>query len=275
VIRQALAEAVQHEGLAVVVTFDRHPNTVVAPDRVPPLIYSLPQKLRAIAALGVHATWLVHFDEAFSRQTGEEFVRGLARDLGRLQSVCVGNDFTFGCKRSGNIDLLHRLGDELRFSVRPLAAVSLDGQGVSSTRIREAIRGGDLDAATQMLGRQYSVAGKVMRGDQLGTKLGFPTANVDVRGLVLPPNGVYAARVLLEGNPRRAVVNLGVRPTLNRPTPSVQLEAHLLDFVGDLYDKELEVCFAEKLRMEMKFPSLERLQAQIAQDIQQARALFD
>src|SRR6266536_1657493 len=191
VIRQTLADAEQHEAPAMVITFDRHPNSVVAPDRVPPLIYSLPQKLRAIAALGVDATWLIRFDQAFSRQTGEEFVRALARDCGHLCSICVGNTFTFGWQRSGNVALLRKLGQEAHFVVHALAAVSLDGQVVSSTRIREAIRTGRLDDAGQMLGRGYALAGQVIKGEQLGRKLGFPTANLEVSGLVLPPAGVY------------------------------------------------------------------------------------
>ncbi len=153
VLRQAIADARQHDGWSLAVTFDRHPNTVVAPDRVPPLIYSLPQKLRAIEALGANALWLIHFDPPFSRHTGEEFVRALVRDFGPIRSICVGADFVFGHKRSGNVALLKKLGAELNFVVHGLAAVALDGQVVSSTRIRHAIRRGDLDAASQMLGR--------------------------------------------------------------------------------------------------------------------------
>jgi riboflavin kinase/FMN adenylyltransferase len=274
VIRQTLADAGQHEALAVVITFDRHPSAVVAPTRVPPLIYSLPQKLRAIAALGVDATWVIRFDEAFSGQTGEQFIRALARDFGHLHSVCVGSEFIFGHKRSGNVALLRQLGEELRFIVHGLAAVSLDGQVVSSTRIREAIRAGQLDAAGQMLGRGYSLAGPVIRGDQVGRQLGFPTANVDVHGLVLPPNGVYAAHASAGGKLFRAVVNIGLRPTRDKPAPSLHVEAHLLDFEGDLYGKELEIAIVEKLREEQKFPSLGGLKAQIARDVEHARRLF-
>jgi riboflavin kinase/FMN adenylyltransferase len=274
VIRQAVADAEQQEGLAVVATFDCHPNTVVAPERVPPLIYSLPQKLRAIAALGVDATWVIHFDAAFSQQTGEEFVRGLAREFPQLHSVCVGGTFTFGHKRSGNVALLQRLGRELGFQVHGLAAVALDGQPVSSTRIRDAIRAGQLDAASQMLGRAYSLAGEVRRGDQLGRKLGFPTANLDTTGRVLPPPGVYAAHARALGKSHRAVLNIGVRPTLQHPEPRLQVEAHLLDFDGDLYGEELELTFVEKLRDEQKFPSLDALKEQIVRDIAAARRVF-
>jgi riboflavin kinase/FMN adenylyltransferase len=273
VIRQTLADAEQHEALAVVITFDRHPNTIVAPDRVPPLVYSLPQKLRAIEALGADATWLIHFDQAFSRQPGEEFVRRLVHDFGQVQSVCVGSEFSFGHKRSGNVTLLQKLGAELRFAVHGLAAVSLDGQVVSSTRIRQTIRDGQLDLASQMLGRGYALAGEVVRGAQLGRKLGLPTANLDVRGLVLPPNGVYAVHARVGGKVFRAALNIGLRPTVGAGLAQ-QVEAHLLDFDADLYGQELEVTFVERVREERKFPSLDALKTQIERDIEAARRLF-
>jgi riboflavin kinase / FMN adenylyltransferase len=274
VIRQMIADAEQHEALAVVITFDRHPNAVVAPDRTPELIYSLPQKLRAIESLRAEVTWLIEFDEKFSRQMGEEFIRKLVRDFGHVQSICVGSTFTFGHKRSGNVDLLRKLGRELHFSVHGLAAVALDGETVSSTRIRDAIRAGQLDAASQMLGRGYALAGVVVAGDAVGKKLGYPTANIDTRGLVLPPNGVYAAHAHLGQNVHRAVLNIGVRPTLKEPTPQRRVEVHLLNFKGDIYGQELEVSFAGKLRDERRFDSLDALRVQIARDIEAARELF-
>src|SRR5207248_2553558 len=179
----------------------------------------------------------IHFDKAFSEQSGEAFIRGLARDLGpsTINSLSVGANFVFGLKRGGNVELLKQLGVELQFTVHGLAAVSLDGKAVSSTRIREAIAAGDLDLASQMLGRSYSLAGTVIRGDQLGHKLGFPTANIEVEGLVLPPPGVYAAHAQAAGESYRSAVNIGTRPTLNDPAPRIHVEAHLLDFKGDLY----------------------------------------
>lgn len=274
IIRQTRADARQHDGVALVITFDRHPNTVVAPQRVPPLIQTLPQKLRAIESLGTGALLLVHFDRAFSEQTGEAFIRGLARDLGQLQSLCVGANFVFGHKRGGNVALLKKLGSELRFTVHAMAAVALDGQPVSSTRIREAIRAGRLDAASQMLGRAYSLAGRVVQGGGVGQELGFPTANVDVAGLVLPLNGVYAAHVQVGDQVHRAVLNFGHRPTLHSRVAQPILEAHLLDFSGNLYGKEIEITFASRLRDEKKFPSAAKLKEQIARDIAVARRLF-
>ena len=274
ILRQTLGDARQHEGLALALTFDRHPNTVVAPQRVPPLIYSLPQRLRAIEALGLDALLLIHFDKAFSQQSGEDFVRALARDLGQLRSICVGANFVFGRKRSGNVELLRKLGVELAFTVHGLAAVSLDGKAVSSTRIREAIHAGDLDAASQMLGRAYSLAGAVVQGDGLGRQLGFPTANISATGLALPPNGVYAVHAQVGERTWRAVLNIGHRPTLKNPQPQLQVEAHLINFHGDLYGQELEIIFVERLRDEKKFGSLAELRDQIARDILEAGMRF-
>lgn len=274
VIRQALADAEQQEALAVVITFDCHPSTVVAPGRVPPLIYPLHKRLRAIETLGVDTTLLIHFDEAFSRQAGDVFVRELAAGLGHIHSICVGSNFTFGHKRGGDVALLRKLGEEHRFIVHGLAAVSLDGRPVSSTRIRESILSGQLDEAGQMLGRAYTLSGPVRRGDQLGRQIGFPTANLDATGLALPPSGVYAVHAHVLGKSHRAVLNIGCRPTVKSSWPELRVEAHLLDFDGDLYDQELEMTIVTKMREEQKFPSLAALQEQIGRDITAARSVF-
>jgi riboflavin kinase/FMN adenylyltransferase len=274
IIRQTIADAQQNEALSVVITFDQHPSVIVAPDRVPPLIQPLDARLRTIESLGAGALLLIHFDRGFSQQSGEAFIRKLAAELGGLRSVCVGADFVFGYKRTGNVELLRKLGTELQFTVHGMAAVSLDGQPVSSTRIREAVRAGDFDAAGQMLGRPYALCGRVVRVDQLGRQLGFPTANLDVTGLVLPPNGVYAVHATAGSQTHRGVMNLGLRPTLQSPSPTLLAEVHLLDFSGDLYGAELTVTFAGRLRDEQRFPSLSDLKAQIARDIAAARRLF-
>jgi len=271
IIRQTIADARQHNAIALVLTFDRHPNSVVAPSRVPPLIYALPQKLRAIESLGVDHLLLVGFDKQFSEQPGEAFVCGLVRDLGSIQSICVGADFVFGHKRSGDVALLKKLGGEIGFSVHGLAAVSLDGRVVSSTRIRETIRSGKLDGASQMLGRPYAIAGRVVEGDRLGRQLGFPTANLDVAGLVLPPNGVYTGLTTVKKKSYCVALNIGFRPTLVSTKPELRVEAHLLDFSGLLYGAELEIEIGGKLRDERKFASAAELQAQIAHDIATVR----
>ncbi|HLX94428.1 MAG TPA: bifunctional riboflavin kinase/FAD synthetase [Verrucomicrobiae bacterium] len=267
IIRQTITDARQHDALALVLTFDRHPNTIVAPDRVPPLIYSLPQKLRAVGSCGVDTLLLIHFDEPFSRQTGEEFIRGLTREMGPIQSLCVGADFVFGHQRSGNVPLLKKLGGEIGFTVHGLAAVSLDGQIVSSTRIREFIRAGDLDAVSQMMGRPYAISGRVIQGQRLGQQLGFPTANLEVAGLALPPNGVYAGQTNVDGKAYRTALNIGLRPTVSPGSQVLHVEAHLMNFNGNLYNRELEVEIGDKLREEKKFASAAELREQIALDI--------
>ena len=276
IIRQTVADAHQHDAIALVITFDRHPNAIVAPDRVPPLIYSLPQKLRAIESLGMDTLLLIHFDEKFSRLTGEKFICGLARNPGSIHSVSVGSDFVFGHRRSGNVALLKKFGAELGFSVHGLAAVSLDGHVVSSTRIRKAIRAGNLDAASQMLGRLYAISGRVIEGHHLGQQLGFPTANLDATGLALPPNGGYAGYAGFaeaRGKTYRVALNIGFRPTVEPTAPQICVEAHLLDFSGELYGEELEIEIGQKLREETKFASQAELRDQIAHDIATVRTL--
>jgi len=274
VLRQTIEDARQHGATAVAITFDRHPNAVVAPERNPPLIYTLAKKMRVIESLGVSSTLLIHFDQEFSRRSGADFIRGLAQGFGMITSISVGSAFTFGHGRTGNVALLKKLGQDLGFVVHGLAAVSLDGKVVSSTRIRDAIRSGNLDAASQMLGRAYALIGRVLPGDQMGRQLGFPTANLEIDGLSVPPNGVYAALAKVEKQSVQAVVNIGIRPTLRNPKPRLQVEAHLLDFAGDLYGRELEVTFLQKLRDEREFPNREALAEQIQRDILTAREIF-
>lgn len=272
IIRQTVADARQHDAVALVVTFDKHPSAIVAPNRVPPQIFSRPQKLRAIEALGTDALLEIPFDKTFSEKSGETFIRELAFGLGQLHSICVGADFVFGNKRSGNVALLKKLGTEIGFQVHGLASVSLDGEVVSSTRIRAAIRAGNLDAASQMLGRPYSICGTVIEGDKIGRQLGFPTANLDAANLVLPPNGVYAGCSRLKEKLYRVALNIGLRPTIASAQPQLRVETHLLDFTGDLYGTELQVEIGQKLRDERKFTSASELRLQIESDVAAVRA---
>lgn len=275
VIRQAVSDAHQLEATSICVTFDRHPASVVAPERAPLLIQSLNQRLAAIEALGVEATLVLPFDEIMSQIPAEAFVRGLAVDLGRIQSVCVGAHFAFGHQRQGNVELLQQLGAELNFVLHSLASVSLDDETVSSTRIRAAISDGQLDAAGQMLGREYALTGVVVGGDGRGRELGFPTANVQVTGLCTPPHGVYAAHAEVGGETHRAAVNIGLRPTVADPEPRLHVEAHLLDYMGDLYGSELALTFVGKLREEKAFDSYDELRKQIEKDVTAAAGIFE
>lgn len=274
VLRQTVADARQQRGLALAITFDRHPASLLAPEKAPRLIQTTRQKLEAMEALGVDGVWLIQFNRDFSGQPGEAFTRGLAASLAPLHSVAVGDTFTFGHKRSGNVALLRQLGAELHFEVHGLAAVSLNGRVVSSTRIRETIQAGDFEAVSQMLGRPYRLEGVIVKGDQLGRKLGFPTANLQTDGLVLPPNGVYAAQATLQGRQWIAAVNIGARPTLAQPLPQRRVEAHLLDFAGEVYGETLALEFVRRVRDEQKFPGLAELTGAIQSDVEATRALL-
>ncbi|MGD0813961.1 MAG: bifunctional riboflavin kinase/FAD synthetase [Verrucomicrobiota bacterium] len=273
VIGRACQEARQHDAMPVVVTFDRHPNAVVAPQNVPPLIYPLSKKLRVLESLGLGAACVIHFDKAFSEITGEQFIRGLARDFKAVRAICVGETFQFGHRRSGNVALLQALGGELGFAAHALPDVLLGGKPVSSTRIREAVRAPQFDAASQMLGRPYTLCGPVVAGARLGQKLGFPTANLNVSGILIPPAGVYAADARWSGETRRAAVNIGRRPTMYSSEGGLCVEAHLLDFAGNVYGQEIELTFLGKLREERRFPSVAALQQQIERDVAAARAI--
>ncbi len=274
VIRQTIADARHHEAVAVVITFDRHPNSVVAPHAVPPAIYSLEQKLAAIATLGTDAVLVIPFDRAFSERSAESFIEELLAGFGFLRALCVGREFTFGHRRRGNVALLERMGTGHGFTVHGLAAVALDGQVVSSTRIRERIQAGDFDAAGQMLGRDYEMTGIVVKGNQLGRTLGFPTANLDVWGLVMPPPGVWAVHAQVGGRQFRGVANLGFRPTVEATSSGLQLEVHLFDFNESIYGAHVSVQFIDRIRGELKFESVSALQSQIVKDVSAAQRCF-
>lgn len=275
VLQQTLDEAGQREGIPIAITFDVHPAKILFPERAPRMIYPLEKKLALLEALGFEHALLIRFTPEFSRIEAGDFIRDLANGFKPLSGICVGSGFTFGRRRSGNVELLHRLGSELSFTVSDLAAVALDAERVSSTRIRKAVAEGRLGDASQMLGRSYTLGGSVIHGDQLGRQLGFPTANLDVADLVIPPPGVYAAHALHARGNHRAAVNIGMRPTLSNPNPCLHVEAHLTGFDGDLYGQSLELQFVRRLRSEMKFPNLNALKEQIAKDVALVRGGFD
>jgi riboflavin kinase / FMN adenylyltransferase len=273
IVRQTISDASQRGGLSVAVTFDQHPSTIVAPARVPPLIYPLSKKLDVLASLGLDAACVLHFDKAFSEKSGEQFSRELAAGFKRLDSVSVGRAFTFGHRRSGNVELLEAMGKELGFRVRAVAELRLDGEAISSTRVRELVAAGDFDLAGQMLGRPYSLTARVVTGAGIGHELGFPTANLDVSGLLTPAGGVFSACANVAGKIHRAAVNIGRRPTVQSAAASLVVEAHLLDFDAGLRGQYLELTFVKKLRDEQKFPSLGALRDQIAKDVAEVREM--
>lgn len=274
VISTSAQHARSANGTPVVVTFDPHPMKVLRPRQAPHLLTATQHKIRLIRDLGVQHLLIIKFDKAFAATSPEEFVQQLATQSKPLREICVGHEWSFGKGRRGNLALLKELGEQLNFNVVGIPAVTLpNGELVSSTAIRHAIEAGDLGKGAEMLGRGYTILGTVVRGENLGKKIGFPTANLSAHSEQFPPNGVYFAEARLDGIVHPGVVNLGYRPTVSSDKSERVLEIYLLDFDHDIYGKDIEVRFIQYLRPEQKFESLDALVRQIELDVQQARKL--
>lgn len=277
VIDEVKRLAAQSDARSVVVTFDRHPASVVRPESAPRLLTSLEQKLELLAATGVDATAVIRFDDHQAAEPPEEFVQRVLVGALAVRTVVVGEDFHFGRRREGNVTLLRRLGMEFDFDVHPLDLLERnDGvdEPVSSTAVRRALAGGQVELATAMLGRPFEARGPVVQGDQRGRLLGFPTANVEVPNRVcLPADGVYAGWYERPSGERHpCAINLGRRPTFYAHADSSLLEAHLLDFTDDLYDEQAKVQFTHFLRSERKFDGIDALITQLKLDIEHSRS---
>jgi riboflavin kinase / FMN adenylyltransferase len=266
---------------SAVVTFDRHPATVVRPESAPKLLCDPEQKLELLATTGVDATWLIPFDEQRSEETAEDFVLEILVGMLRAKVVVVGEDFHFGKARGGNVALLRTLGEEHGFEVVGLDLVGGDpshvsGRKVSSTQIRQLLAAGDVTRAEELLGRFHEVRGPVVHGDARGRTLGFPTANIAVpTDVCMPADGIYAGWYLRpDGKALPAALNLGRRPTFYDAQPYSLLEAFILDWSGDLYDEIARVEFVQRLRAEMKFDSIDALVDQMNSDVLHARKVL-
>ena len=270
-VLRAMREARLRDGSAVVLTFHPHPARILRPESAPHLLTSTPHKIRLIAELGCPFLLKLPFDDDFSRQPPEAFIERLAA-AGRLHAVCVGRDWAFGKDRAGSVSLLRGMGSRLGFETIEIAPVMVDGELVSSTRIRKAIEAGDLATARKFLGREYTILGTVRHGDGLGGRIGFPTANLAAHNEQFPPDGVYAVHVSLRGRWHGGVANIGTRPTVQKSAER-GLEVHVFDFASDCYGEDAEVRFLRFLRPEQKFASLEELRSQIQRDAQEARQL--
>ena len=273
VISTSARHARSAEGTSVVVTFDPHPAKVLRPRNAPHLLTATQHKIALIRALGVSHLLIIEFNREFAATSPEDFVQQLVTHSKPLREICVGHEWSFGKDRRGNLDLLKRLGARFDFNVVGIPPVMVHGAVVSSTAIRQAVEAGSLAKAAEMLGREYTILGTVTRGDQLGKKIGFPTANLSAHSEQFPPNGVYLAEAWFEGVLYHGVVNLGYRPTVTGSKSQRLLEIHLLDFERDIYGEDLEVRFVRYLRPEQKFDSVEALARQIDVDVRQAREL--
>jgi len=260
--------------MPTVITFDPHPRAVLHPESAPPLLQTFDQKIEAFGVLGIEQTIVVRFTPEFSSIRAADFLRDVVKDRLHAQEVYLGKGFAFGYKREGNIELLQRMGGELGVVAGEVPEVSLRGRRVSSSKIRELLARGNVNLARRMLGRPYGVEGPVERGAERGRKLGFPTANLRPQNRVIPRNGVYVTGTLIDGQWRRSVTNVGLRPTFGEATePSI--ETYVMNWDGDLYGDVIRVRFLYRLRDERKFGSIDELKRQIETDVTRADSYFE
>lgn len=272
---ERIREAAQARGtVPVVLTFDPHPPRVLRPDKAPPLLMTLQQKAATLENDGVAGLAVVSFSAAMAAWEPEQFVRRVLVDWLRASEVWVGADFLFGRNRTGTFSLLRTLGQQWGYRAEKVEPVRYRDFIISSTRIRRLLTEGRVDEASALLGRHYALTGDVVRGQQRGRLLGFPTANLSTANELVPMPGVYATLVSVDGHTFRAVTNVGVRPTFGDAlAPTV--ESHLLDASPDLYGQTLQVAFVQRLRDEQRFADVDALRGQIAADVAQAARLFD
>jgi riboflavin kinase/FMN adenylyltransferase len=269
-IRRAMEEANSCGGTTVVMTFDRHPASLLRPEKAPKLLTRNAEKTAMLAGMGLPVLLMLEFTSNLAGIPARDFITSLAASS-PLHAVCVGRQWSFGKGGEGNVALLKELGEERRFKVIQIDPVMAADSPISSTRIRKAIASGEFTEASACLGRPFLLTGNVVRGAGLGATIGFPTANLDVDGMQLPPDGVYAARVSAGDDLYPGVANIGVRPTVDPTSTKRTVEVHLFDVVRDFVGEELSVEFVQYLRDEQKFSGLDELKAQIALDCERAR----
>ncbi len=269
-IRRARTLAAELGGSVWAYTFDPPPSMVMAPDKAGPRVQLLEHKIERLAEAGVDGVLVEPFSRAFSVQPPEDFISTILQQRLQVAGVVVGWDFHFGAKRAGTVELLQQVMD---CPVVQVSAVELDDEVISSSRIRRVVQAGDVAQAARCLGRPHEVPGVVVRGDALGRKLGFPTANLQVpAGLLRPADGTYAAWTRVQGRTWPSVVHLGRRPTVGGS--QARFEVHILDYQGDLYGHQLTVGFVERIRGEQRFEDVKALQTQIGHDIARARVML-
>lgn len=271
IIRRVVERARHIGGSSCVVTFDPHPRQILAPDSAPDLLTSTKKKIELVEALGVDAVCLIRFTPEFAKIEARDFVKNFLIGTLHMKIIVEGYDWRFGKGRKGGVGLLREMGKDDGYEVEQVDGVSVDGQVISSTLIRELVLLGDLDVAAGYLGRRYSVTGNIVEGSRLGRTIGFPTANIEAHHEAIPPNGIYAVWVdLADGGRKQGTLNIGYRPTVTKEKKRT-VEVHIMNFYQDIYHEEIEITFVEKLRDEKKFPSLDALTAQIKQDVEKAR----
>ena len=274
IMKTVVERARMIHAVPTVITFEPHPRAVLHPQSAPPLLQTFDQKIEALSVLGIEQTIIIHFDQAFSQIRAEDFLRDTVVNRLHAKEVYLGRGFFFGHNREGNIDLLRKVSERLGFLADEVPEVRLRGKRIGSTRIREMLSQGRVNLARRMLGRPYGVEGPVVRGASRGQGIGFPTANIQPRNRVIPRGGVYVTATLIDGQWRRSVTNIGVRPTFDDGTEA-SIEIHVMNWSGDLYGDVVRVRFLHRLRDEKKFSSIDELKSQIERDVSRAANFFE
>ena len=273
IMQTVVERARETKSVPTAITFDPHPRAVLFPENTPPLLQTLDQRLAAFEVLGIEQAIVIAFNEGFANQNAENFLSEVIHDRLQSKEVYSGKGFAFGKNRGGNIELLRKMSQELGFFADEVGEVSLRGRRISSSKIRELLADGRVNRARAMLGRPYGIEGQIIRGDRRGRTIGFPTANLKPKNRVIPKYGVYATAILIEGVWRKAITNVGVRPTFkNDSEPSI--ETYIFDFKGDLYGDVLRVRFLHRIRDERKFSGIEEIKTQIQKDTETALDYF-
>jgi riboflavin kinase/FMN adenylyltransferase len=274
IIERVRRVAFERGGTSLVLTFDPHPPRIVRPDKAPPLLMTLEQKVEALGKAGIQGVAIVTFTYDLSRWQPEAFVKTVLVDWLRVAEVWVGADFLFGRDRSGNFSLLRALGGQYGYRAEKIDPVRYKEFVISSTRIRRLIAEGRVDEASALLGHHFYIDGTVVRGAGRGRELGVPTANIVSANELIPPHGVYATTAIVDGVIYPSVTNIGLRPTFESTTKTT-IETHILEMNADLYDKQVRLGFVQRLRDERRFPDVDALKAQIEADVRRAARLFD
>lgn len=267
ILQQVVAHAKELGGESIVLTFEPHPRKLLFPDQPIRIITPLEEKIKLITQAGIDHVFVVPFTTSFAALSAEAYIKDFLVKYLHPKGIVIGYDHQFGHDRAGNIKLLQAYENELGFKVYEIPAKQIEDAAVSSTKIRNSLTAGNVTDANKMLGRQYSLKGSVVSGAQLGRTLGFPTANVKPTDAeqIIPGNGVYAIKAILGAETFNGMMNIGIRPTVSQEL-SLQIEAHLFDFNKDIYNQEIEIVFAERLRDEQRFPSLDALKEQLGND---------
>ena len=272
-LERVVRGAGEHGGTPMAMTFDPHPPRVVRPDKAPPLLMTTPQRLEALGAAGMRAVAVVRFTPELSRWDAETFVQRVLVEWLHVSEVWVGANFLFGHERSGTFSMLRQLGLRFGFRADQLDPVRYKDFVVSSTRIRRLVSEGRMDEAGALMGRPYRLDGTVVHGRGKGREIGVPTANLETDNELIPPSGVYATTLTVDGVDHASVTNIGVRPTFGEGGPMV-VETHVLGEPGDLYGQRVRLGFVQRLREERRFPDVDALVAQIQADRRHAERLF-